>query len=122
MSDVLPPNESRAEILRHARTLALTSERDGDVHLIALQGELDLDGAAEFEHALKDAEATDAPAIVVDLAGLDFIDSTGLRLLVEADVRLRADAGRLILRRPTERILRVFQIAGLDALLPFADA
>ena len=56
--------------------------------IIELVGELDLDGAPRLEEALRAAEAGDAASIVVDLGQLEFIDSTGLRLLV-----LAADRG-----------------------------
>ena len=87
-------------------SLGVRSEREGEAHIIELMGELDLDGAPRLEEALRDAEAGDASSIVVDLGGLDFIDSTGLRLLVMAAER--SDHGRFSLLRGPKQVHRVF--------------
>ena len=99
----------------------MTSEREGDVHTICLFGELDLANADRVEHELERVEATDASSIVVDLAGLKFVDSTGIRLLVSAHARSRADSNRLVLLRGPAAVQRVFQLVGLEDRLPFAD-
>lgn len=101
--------------------LTVRSHREGGVHTIALRGEMDLANAAAVERELLHAEQSDADAIVVDLCGLQFMDSTGIRLLIAADARSRADSGRLRLTRPPARVFRVLCIAGIDELLPFAD-
>jgi anti-anti-sigma factor len=110
-----------AEVVRDLGMLTVRSERDGDTHVIALAGELDLVSAAAVDRELRRVEATDADAILVDLSGLQFVDSTGIRLLIETQQRSRWDPGRLALKRPPARVLRVFAIAGIDELLPFVD-
>ena len=65
-------------------------------------------------------EATDAKPIVLDLSGLDFIDSTGVQLVIMADARSRADSNRLSLLRPSHGVFRVFVICGVADRLPFA--
>jgi len=112
---------SRAELIRKLGTLTLRSERDGDTHAITVSGELDLASAPDLEAELQAVEASDARTIMLDLAGLDFIDSTGLRLLLNAHARSRADSERLVLLRPADGVFRVFEIAGLADRLPFAD-
>jgi len=109
---------------RAARTsklgsLAVRSEREGEAQIIELIGELDLDGAPRLEEALRLAEASDATSIVVDLGSLDFIDSTGLRLLVMAAER--STEGRFALLRGPKQVHRVFEITDLVDRLPFAD-
>lgn len=99
--------------------LTVRSYREGDVHTIALSGEMDLSNAGEVERELLHAEATDAAAILVDLSDLSFMDSTGIRLLIAADARSRADSCRLRLTRPPAAVFRVLCIAGVDGLLPF---
>ena len=71
--------------------LAVTSERDGATHTIALAGELDISTVQRVELALEEAEAGDARAIVLDLSGLTFMDSTGVRLVLGAHARSRSD-------------------------------
>jgi anti-sigma B factor antagonist len=100
-------------------SLAVRSEREGEAHIIELIGELDLDGAPKLESALREAEAGDATSIVVDLGALDFIDSTGLRMLVMAAER--SNEGRFSLLRGPKQVHRVFEITDLVDRLPFAD-
>jgi len=100
-------------------SLAVRSEREGEAQIIELIGELDLDGAPRLEEALRDAEAGDATAIVVDLGRLEFIDSTGLRLLVMAAER--SQEGRFSMLRGPKQVHRVFEITDLVDRLPFAD-
>ena len=100
-------------------SLALRSRRDGDTHVIGLLGELDIAGASTLESELLRVEATDAAQIVVDLGSLDFIDSTGIRLIVMAADRCAG--GRLTLLRGPQRVHRVFEITDLASRLPFAD-
>jgi anti-sigma B factor antagonist len=101
--------------------LSMTSEREDDLHIIALFGELDLATAESVEQELLRVEATDAEAIVLDLAGLTFMDSTGARLVLQANARARADSCRLTLLRGPRAVQRVFELSGLVELLPFAD-
>jgi anti-sigma B factor antagonist len=101
--------------------LTVSSRRDGDVHTIALTGELDLATAERVEQELKRVECTDAKSIVVDLSGLAFMDSTGIRILVGADARSRANGRRLGLRRGPAAVQRVVELTGLVDLLPFED-
>lgn len=100
--------------------LEVRSERTGDEHVIALAGELDLAGVDRVTEELLRAEATDADAIVVDLSELTFIDSSGIRLILEADARSRADGNRLRLRRGSALVQRVFEISGVTDRLPFS--
>ena len=100
-------------------SLALRSEREGDAQVIELIGELDLDGAPRLEEELRRVEASDVHAIVVDLGQLEFIDSTGIRLLVMASERCQD--GRFSLLRGPRQVHRVFEITDLADRLPFVD-
>ena len=111
----------RAERARRLGSLSLRSERDGETHIIELVGELDLDGAPRLEAELLRVEASDAGSIIVDLSSLEFIDSTGIRLLLMAADRCN-DSGRFTLLRGPRQVHRVFEITDLVGRLPFADA
>lgn len=113
--------ELRAEQLGELGELSVRSDREGDIHTIALAGELDLATADAVEGELERVEASDAASIVLDLSGLTFMDSTGLRLLVNANTRSRSNGSRLILLRGGPAVQRVMQLSGIDGLLPFAD-
>jgi anti-sigma B factor antagonist len=116
-----PRGSLRARQLAKLERLRMTSEREGDLHTICLFGELDLASAEAVQRELQRVEATGVEAIVVDLSGLTFTDSTGVRLIVSADARSRADSERLTLLRGPASVQRVFALTGLEDRLPFAD-
>lgn len=101
--------------------LELRSERNDDGQVIALAGELDLDGAGRVCEVLQRAEAAKVRRIVLDLSALEFIDSNGIRLILEADARARTDGGRLELIRGPRPVHRVFELTGTSERLPFVD-
>jgi anti-anti-sigma factor len=87
-----------------------------------LAGELDVATCPRMRRELREAEANGAQEIVIDLSRLGFIDSSGLRLLLEASIRNSHDgSSRLALVRGSSQIQRVFQIAGVEDRLPFSD-
>jgi anti-sigma B factor antagonist len=69
------------------QTLQVTARRNGDSVTISLAGELDLASSPKLERIIRDAEETEIGAIVVDLAECEFIDSTGLSVLLAAKKR-----------------------------------
>jgi anti-anti-sigma factor len=112
---------TRAEETSHLGELTMRSTRRDEVHVIALEGELDLAGADLFEGELRRVEATDAQRIVLDLRKLQFIDSTGVRLIYLADARARQDGDRLMIRRGPDKVHRIFVLTDLADRLPFVD-
>jgi anti-anti-sigma factor len=115
------PEGLRAAQVITLGVLTIISARDGDLHTVELEGELDLATAPDVEEELERVEASDAKAIVLDLSGLTFIDSTGIRLVLAADRRSRADSNRLTLLRGTPAVQRAFEISGVAPLIWFAD-
>jgi anti-anti-sigma factor len=101
--------------------LKISSERDSDVYAISVSGELDLATAGSLQRELERVEASDAPSIILDLSGLTFMDSTGVRLLLNAHARSRADSDRLTMLRGSPAVQRVLQLTGVVDLLPFTD-
>ena len=114
-------NESRVEQIVRLAQLSMTSEREDDVHVLALTGEIDLANAAVVEDELRRIEETDAAVILVDLAGLSFIDSTGIKVLIGAAARSQS-RNRLVLDAPSPAVLRVLRIAGVADLLPLVGS
>jgi len=74
-----------------------------------------------LQRELERVEATDARSIILDLSGLTFIDSSGVRLMLKAHARSRADSDRLTLLRGSAGVQRVLDLTGVSDLLPFAD-
>jgi anti-sigma B factor antagonist len=88
-----------------------TSECDGMV-VVALCGEIDLVDAAAVAAALVTA-AVSQPRIIVDLAGLEFLDSSGVAALAYARRQARKAGGDLLLAAPQQQVLRVLTITRL---------
>jgi anti-sigma B factor antagonist len=97
-----------------------TEHEDGRV-TISLRGELDISSAPTLEDALTKLEGEAPGLIVVDLRGLEFMDSTGLRTLVSADQRARDAGRRLAIVRGPEAVDRVFNVTRLDERLELVD-
>ncbi|HET6689341.1 MAG TPA: STAS domain-containing protein [Miltoncostaeaceae bacterium] len=91
-------------------------EREGDVVRLALLGEFDMAAAGDFAATLADIEATRPRAIVMDLAGLSFMDSTGLHALLGAHERAVGSHVFAVLDG-TGPAHRVLVLAGVAALL-----
>jgi anti-sigma B factor antagonist len=94
----------------------ISRQRSGEVLVLALSGELDLD-IAFLKSEVQDALDTDAEKIVLDLDGLDFIGSRGIGALLHLNVMSRRDGHRLAFRGARGQVARVFQITGVDTLL-----
>ena len=90
-----------------------TERRDrGDVAVLALHGDIDLNTAPSLRLALM--EAIDAgKRIVVDLEGVDFIDSAGLGVLLGGHERANGAGGELVLVATGRNVLRVLELTGL---------
>lgn len=91
----------------------------GLVARIVVDGTLDIATAAHVDEALRTAQA-DAAVVVVDLQALAFIDSSGARLLLEADLRARRVGGRLVVVRGPIAA-RLLEWAGIDRRLELVD-
>lgn len=94
--------------------LRLDVNTDGDRVLVALGGELDLATAPELWAVIDKALADGRRRLVLDLAGLTFVDSTGLGVFVRAGKELRAADGGLTLRSPGERVANLLEITRLE--------
>jgi anti-sigma B factor antagonist len=85
----------------------------GDCAVLQVTGEVDVYTAPMLREGIRELAARGAVHLIADLGQVDFLDSTGLGVLVGGLKRLREDSGSLALVLKTPRILRVFQITGL---------
>jgi anti-sigma B factor antagonist len=98
--------------------LKVTTARFGvDSYVVALAGELDQHTAEPAERELDAAFDGGARKVVVDLCAVSFLGSVGLRMLTRAAKRARGAGGECVVVSDDPRILRVFQITGLDRIL-----
>ena len=99
--------------------LTIEVERDGATLLISPRGELDISTTQALDVVLRKGIDGDAPRVILDLRGVSFIDSTGLRLLVFAAARSRNNGDRLRMMRGSEAVERVLLVSGLEQSQPF---
>ncbi|MBK5287702.1 MAG: STAS domain-containing protein [Acidimicrobiia bacterium] len=81
--------------------------------VLEVHGEIDVAAAGEFSDALTALIDTGAPLIVVDLAGVGFIDSSGLGALVVASQHAETTGAALTVRNAEGAVRRVFEVTGL---------
>jgi anti-sigma B factor antagonist len=94
------------------------STRDCDGHVIVvLSGELDIHGAGLAAAGLAAAVARE-PQVIVDLAGLEFIDCSGITVLVRGRKLARHAGGELRLAAPRPRVLRLLALTRLTGVIP----
>jgi anti-sigma B factor antagonist len=97
----------------------VSRRRDGHI-VLRLSGELDMSAKWLFQERLTDViEANDDDGILVDLAGVSFIDSTALAVLIRAHQQLDAAGRKLLIARPSRPVVRVFEVAGLGAVFDY---
>jgi anti-sigma B factor antagonist len=95
----------------------ITSRREDDRFVVALAGELDIATAESARNEL--ARRKPGEGLVLDLSRLGFLDTSGIQLVVEAYRAARDEGFELRILRAPPDVHRVFEIAGLDGVLPF---
>lgn len=101
--------------------LQLTSRRsDAAAHLV-LSGELDIAESSRVERELLSLDEGRPDTLVIDLRGLQFMDSTGLRLIVAAHQRYASEGRRVVIIRGPDAVQRVFQATRVEERLYFVD-
>ena len=100
--------------------LRLSSERRGDSVIVAVGGELDLVTSRELDEHLARARRQDR-RIILDLAGVDFMDTSSLAVIVGHWKRLQAAGGTLALAGARYRQTKTLWITGLADRLPMYE-
>jgi len=99
----------------------VSSERSDDTAQITVEGDLDMASAPDLSAAVDAALHAMPRRLAIDLSELQFVDSSGLRLLI-AIARRAAELGvELSLVPPHEPAFSVFRVSGADERLPFVD-
>ena len=98
--------------------LSLETREAGDRTVVAVGGEIDVYTAPQLREQLIDLVSSGNYNLIVDMEGVDFLDSTGLGVLVGGLKRVRAHEGSLRLVCTQERILKIFRITGLTKVFP----
>lgn len=97
----------------------MTLEGDGEVLTARITGEIDLSNASEFEETIVDAVPNTALGMVVDLSGVEYLDSAGIRMLVHLVERFRWRQQVMRAAAPDgSRVRGVLSMAGADGVIP----
>jgi anti-sigma B factor antagonist len=102
--------------------LSLTTRTEGDRTVVQVGGEIDVYTAPKLREQLVDLVNAGQYHLVVDMESVEFLDSTGLGVLVGGLKRVRAHEGSLRLVCTQERILKIFRITGLTKVFPIHDS
>ncbi len=97
----------------------IVSETRNDVLFIRPEGRIDTRTAGDFEKTVMGAmdAATQPARVLIDFGELDYINSTGMRVLLILAKRLSATSGKLVLCGMKEHIVEVFSISGFNQIL-----
>jgi anti-anti-sigma factor len=88
---------------------------EDSVRVIGIRGELDLSSAPDLEPALEEAVAAGDASVLIDLTDCEFIDSTGIALIVRAWQRIDSEGdGRMVICCGNHQVSRVLEITGLE--------
>jgi anti-sigma B factor antagonist len=98
----------------------IAADRDARKARLVLGGELDMNARFQAERALDELLGEPVEQLVVDLREVTFLDSTGMGLILEIHERARLEGFRLRLLRGPDEVQRVFELAGVADVLPFA--
>lgn len=100
----------------------MRSERAGGDERVHLLGEMDLSVLGSVDREMRRAEDGDAARIVLDLGELEFLDASGIRLLMHLNARSKRNGGRLCITKARSRqVQRVIELTGAADVLPFLD-
>jgi anti-sigma B factor antagonist len=102
--------------------LRIAVEARGDVTAVVLAGELDMAEADRLAGELLHVQLQRPRAILIDLSELNFLDSHGLAVLLDAADQCAALGCRLLVVRPPEPIMQIFRITMLDRRFEWAES
>ena len=101
--------------------MELNVERQGDTLIANAAGRIDGVNASDFEQSLSGAIDDSDTAVVVDLAGLSYISSAGLRAVLLTAKSLSRRSAKFALCSPSKPIREVFEISGFDKIIDIHD-
>ncbi|PBC70037.1 anti-sigma B factor antagonist [Streptomyces sp. TLI_235] len=102
--------------------LITVTDVPGAARVLRLDGEIDQDRRAALEDALAAAVEARPPRLVVDLSGLAFCDSTGLKALLKTRLAAQAADVELVIAAPPAHVERLLKITGTDHLFATCDS
>ena len=95
---------------------------EGQTTVIAVRGELDLASSPALQEELDRVAASDAKLLIIDLRNLDFMDSTGLSVLVRAHQRTEEQGRQLAMVKGPQQVQRLLSLTGVADRLKLVDS
>ena len=102
-------------------TIDVAEEREDGVLVLVPAGRIDSGNARAFESIVTERITAGDHRLVVDFGNLDFISSSGLRVLLIAAKTVKAQSGAIALCSMKDHIQEVFQISGFDRIIPIRN-
>ncbi|RMI01654.1 MAG: anti-sigma factor antagonist [Calditrichaeota bacterium] len=94
----------------------------GSTKIVAIEGEVDLYSSPQVRDTLLEVVQQQPPAVVVDLRGVSYMDSSGLATLIEALQMIEQHSGRLLLADIRPEVREVFELSRLDSVFRIYDS
>lgn len=94
---------------------------DEELVLVVIAGELDLADEPKADLAVDFVVSLAPPKVLVDLTPCEFVDATGLRILLQAQRRIRQAGSRIVFAGPSPQVRRILDLTGVDEQLALAE-
>ena len=98
------------------------SELNPDVRVVLLSGRLDMEAADASTPALQQAVSQSPAGVIVDMGAVEFISSSGLRMLIAGHQSAQEARKPMALIRAQPRVYKIFKVSALDAMFRFFDS
>ena len=96
--------------------MEIAQEQDGDVVIVRLSGRLDSSAAPSAEERLGAALSGEPPRLAIDMSGLAYISSAGLRVLLVLAKKVQQQKGKVALGGLVDNVREVFAVSGFDTI------
>lgn len=114
-------NHAEKKLAWECMGMNLSFHRGPSCLVARISGELDLSSATVFKERVdQELRATGVPNFILNLRGLDFVDSTGLGVILGRMRQVTAGGGKIVLAAVPPKVLSMLEMAGLASLLPMA--
>jgi anti-anti-sigma factor len=94
--------------------IELKVDRNKTKATVLVAGEIDLTSAPQLDDEVTGLIEGSVSELTIELTGVSFMDSTGLRVLLKASKLLESAGGSLVLKQPSEPVRRLLEVSGLD--------
>ncbi|MDQ6641358.1 MAG: anti-sigma factor antagonist [Actinomycetota bacterium] len=102
--------------------LSLATRRSDDVTIVVVGGEIDVYTAPKLRDKITELVGDDRYHLVIDMENVEFLDSTGLGVLVGGLKKVRAHDGSMEIVCSQDRLLKIFRITGLAKVFTIHDS